>query len=79
VTDPTYRWVAVLPARILRELAALAERQERPPFVDPELAATELADMLAAGTMPTIGWYRRHRSLGTPEKRRAPRLFRSDS
>jgi len=63
VTDPAYRWVAGLPARTLRELAALAERQERPAFIDTELAVTELVDMLAKGQRPTIGWYRRHRRV----------------
>jgi hypothetical protein len=63
MTEPTYRWVAVLPARTLRALAGLAERQERPQFVDPELAAAELAEMLVAGDKPTIGWYRRQLGL----------------
>ena len=76
MTEPTYRWVAVLPARAL---AALAERQERPQFVDPELAAAELAEMLVAGDKPTIGWYRRHRGLDTFEKRQAARLARAGS
>jgi hypothetical protein len=66
VTDPAYRWVAGLPARTLRELAALAERQERPEFIDTELAVTELVDMLAKGQRPTIGWYR-YRGLDTRE------------
>ena len=55
-----YRWVAGLPAATLRELAAPAERRQRREFIDPERAATELAEMLAAGDRPTIGWYRRH-------------------
>ena len=77
MTETTYRWVAVLPARTLRALAALAERQERPQFVDPELAAAELADMLVAGDKPTIGWYRRHLGLDIFEKRQAARLARA--
>jgi len=76
VTDPAYRWVAGLPARTLRELAALAELRERPEFIDSELAVTELADMLATGQRPTIGWYRRHRRLDTLERRQEVRLRR---
>jgi len=33
MTEPIYRWVAVIPARTLRVLAALAERQKRPKLV----------------------------------------------
>ena len=73
MTDPAYRWVAALPARTLRELAALAERQKRPEFIDTELAVTELVEMLAKVQRPTIGWYRRHRGLDTFEKRQPTR------
>jgi len=54
------RWTARLSAKTLRHLAAIAEREERREFVDPERAAQELAAMLSQGTMPTIGWYRRN-------------------
>jgi len=40
----------------------MAHRATRFVFDDPAAAAAELVDMLAAGTRPTIGWYRRHRA-----------------
>ena len=55
-----FGWVAALPPRTLRELAALAERSSRPEVIDPVGAAAEIADMLKQGTRPTIGWWRRH-------------------
>ena len=61
MTQHRYAWVAALPAKTLRELAALAERSKRPEFDDPAAAAVELADMLTKGVKPTLGWYRRHR------------------
>ena len=57
-----YGWVAALPPDVLRELANMAHRATRFVFDDPAAAAAELVDMLAAGTRPTIGWYRRHRA-----------------
>jgi hypothetical protein len=57
-----YRWVAALPPDVLRELANMGYRGTRFLFNDPTAAAAELVDMLAAGTRPTIGWYRRHRA-----------------
>lgn len=45
----SFRWTARLPARTLRQLAAIAERQERREFVDPERAANELAEMISRG------------------------------
>jgi len=55
-----FDWVAALPPRTLRELAALAERSTRPEVTDPVRAAAEIAEMLEKGTRPTIGWWRRH-------------------
>jgi len=57
-----YGWVATLPPDVLRELANMAHRATGFVFDDPAAAAAELVDMLAAGTRPTIGWYRRHRA-----------------
>jgi hypothetical protein len=59
VNESCYDWVARLPARTLRELAALVP-DDRPEFADPALAATELAAMLDAGTRPTVGWHLKH-------------------
>lgn len=52
--------IAGLDGPTLRELAAIADQLKRPTIVDPERAAEELAEMLEAGTRPTIGWWRRH-------------------
>jgi hypothetical protein len=57
-----YGWVATLPPEVLRELANMAHRATGFVFDDPAAVAAELVDMLAAGTRPTIGWYRRHRA-----------------
>jgi len=62
----TFRWTAKLSARTLRHLAALADRQERREFIDPERAAEELAEMLSRNDQPTIGWYRRNLAPKTP-------------
>ena len=60
-TASDMNWVARLPSSTLHELAALAARHEnRWEFTDPKRAAEELAQILADGGMPTIGWYRRH-------------------
>ena len=48
----------------LRHLASLKDRAERERYDDTDAMAEELAQMLLAGTRPTIGWYRRHRSRG---------------
>jgi hypothetical protein len=60
VTRSTFAWTGGLSADTLRHLASIAERAERREFVDPERAATEIAQMLTNGTRPTIGWYRRN-------------------
>ena len=44
----------------LRHLAAIKERALRDRYDDTDAMAEELAQMLLAGTRPTIGWYRRH-------------------
>jgi len=64
------RWTTKLPARTLRHLAAIADRQERREFVDPERAAQEIAQMLSQGTRPTIGWYRRNLAPEPPPEQR---------
>ena len=57
-------WVDLdrLSPSLLRHLAAAKERATRPCYDDNNAMAEELAAMLMAGTRPTIGWYRRHRS-----------------
>ena len=44
----------------LRELAACADARYRRRFIDPALAAEELARVVAKGGRPTLGWWRRH-------------------
>jgi len=60
-------WVDLdrLSPSVLRHLAAAKERASRPHYDDTEAMAEELAAMVMAGTRPTIGWYRRHRSPAT--------------
>jgi hypothetical protein len=50
---------------VLRHLAAAKERASRPHYDDTEAMAEELAVMVMEGQRPTVGWYRRHRSLAT--------------
>ena len=60
-------WVDLdrLTPSILRHLAAAKERTSRTDYDDTEAMAEELAVMVIEGRRPTIGWYRRHRSLAT--------------
>jgi hypothetical protein len=54
---------------VLRELAALIESRDRSRRTRMELtpaALEELADMVLAGTRPTVGWWRKQLS---PERR----------
>jgi hypothetical protein len=57
-------WVDLdrLSPSVLRPLAAAKERATRPRYDGTDAMAEELAFMLMAGTRPTIGWLRRHRS-----------------
>lgn len=57
-------WVDLdrLSPSVLRHLAATKEWVSRPHYDDTSAMADELVEMLAAGTRPTVGWYRRHRS-----------------
>ena len=66
----TFRWTARLSARTLRHLAAIADRQERREFIDPERAAQELAEMICRNDQPTIGWYRRNLAPKPPPEQR---------
>ncbi|MGA2307377.1 MAG: hypothetical protein ABSH29_24790 [Acidimicrobiales bacterium] len=52
--------VAGFDAETLRLLAAVAEERDRPRFHDAAQAAEEIAAMVERGTVPTIGWWRRH-------------------
>ena len=56
-------WVDLdrLSPSVLRHLAAAKEWASRPNYDDTSAMADELVEMLAAGTRPTVGWYRRHR------------------
>lgn len=63
------RWWAGLDAAVLRELAAIADRDTRPLPVDPDRMASELADMLARDDRPTIGWYTRNYVRPVPTQR----------
>ena len=53
---------------VLRELASLLEQgpSQARRFLDPEKAATELAEILGRGATPSIGWWRRHTFAGPP-------------
>ena len=55
----TYVDIDTLPAATLRHLAALRDDRDQARYIDYEVAATELAEMLSDGRTPTIGWYRR--------------------
>jgi len=64
---PTRRFLAFLDPATLRELAYLIERRRGARrFDDPAAAADEIAEMLVQGTVPALGWYRRH--LVPPEE-----------
>lgn len=58
---PSRAYLASLDPATLRELAALIERRRGGRgFDDPVAAAEEIAEMLERGTVPALGWYRRH-------------------
>jgi hypothetical protein len=61
----TYVDIDTLPAATLRHLAALRDDRDQARYIDYEVSARELAEMLSDGRTPTIGWYRRR--LRSPE------------
>jgi len=52
--------IATLDAQTLRHLASLADRRDRERWRDSMAIANELAEIVASGDRPTIGFYRRH-------------------